>query len=132
MSNLHREKKITNLSIEVVIAVAWSEEEQCYFAWSPQLGCIRDGETEEQAISLFTEAIEVRLESWIERGTLEKNLAQHGYSRSNVDGAPKFNRVKGPIFDRSAAQAMTFSKSISLQRVDEITVSPGAATVGGR
>lgn len=132
MFNLRRKPKPNKVSVEVVIAVAWSEDEECYYAWSPQLGCIRDGESEEKAVSMFMEAVEVRLESWIERNTLEENLYQHGYTSNDVKGIKMFARAKGQIFDRSAAQAMTFSDSIILQKVDEITISPGEAVVGVR
>jgi predicted RNase H-like HicB family nuclease len=72
------------VAIEVAVAVKWHKEEGCYYAWSPQLRCVRDGGSVEEALAMCREALEVLLESLIERGTLNEYLCQHGYKLLTV------------------------------------------------
>lgn len=67
-------------SVELLLAVAYSHAEQCFYAWSPQLRCLRDGDSEAEALAMCREAAEVLIESLLERGTLDSRLAELGYS----------------------------------------------------
>ena len=66
-------------ALEVLITAGWNEDDQCFYAWSPQLGCMRDGETEDEAVAMCLEAIEILVEGLVERGTLAGFLREHGY-----------------------------------------------------
>ena len=112
--------------IEVVIVTGYSEEEQCYYAWSPQLGCIRDGDNEERAVALCQEALEIRFESLIERGTLKETLESHGYTLVKHRGQQQFDRPSGALYDRRQAQAITHSKSFLIMQVQEVKIQPEA------
>ena len=85
------------VTIEVAIAVARSEEEGLYYAWSPQLRCVRDGQTPEEAVAMCKEALEVLFESLIERGTLRDYLQSHGYQ--------EYRLPEGKLYDRQDEEA---------------------------
>jgi predicted RNase H-like HicB family nuclease len=79
------------IEIEIAIAIKRNEEEGCFYAWSPQLRCVRDGDTVEEALALCFEALEVLCESWLERDALEQHLSESGYTgiEEVVDGQPR-------------------------------------------
>lgn len=105
--------------IEVAIAVAWSKSEGVYYAWSPQLRCVRDGKTAEEAVAMCKEALEVLFEGLIERDTLKEYLASHGYKRYRLP-------QEGRLYDRNAAKG----KGLELpcpERLDRINISVGSS-----
>jgi len=77
------------ITIEVAIVTKYSEEEQGFYAWSPRLQCMRDGDTVEEALVLCREALEVLFESLLERGTLRQYLSEHGYEELLVEANGK-------------------------------------------
>jgi predicted RNase H-like HicB family nuclease len=70
----------SGLAIEVLLVCAHSAEEDCYYAWSPQLRCVRDGQTPDEALESCMEALDILFESLLERDTLHGHLAAHGYA----------------------------------------------------
>ncbi|MEZ5337695.1 MAG: type II toxin-antitoxin system HicB family antitoxin [bacterium] len=68
------------LSIELLIVSAFSAEENCWYAWSPQLRCMRDGASPEEALAMSLEAMEILFEGMLERGRLREYLLGCGYS----------------------------------------------------
>lgn len=95
------------IAIEVAIATKYSDEEQCFYALSPQLRCVRDGETAEQALAMCREALEVLFESLIERGTLRQYLLDNGYEefQTQLQGQPGilFTLKEGNLIPQSRA-----------------------------
>jgi len=113
-------------SIQVRIAIAWSSEDDCFIAWSPELGCVRDGATQEEAVEMCKEAIEVRFESWIERGTLEENLLASGYKKRGRDRPARITNWHNetPIHDLPAPSPHLVGL-IKQAQEKSVTIRPG-------
>jgi len=70
---------VCQIQIEVAIVSAYSEDEDCYYAFSPHLDLIRDGATEDEAIALFKDAFEIMALSRLRKGNLVKHLRRAGF-----------------------------------------------------
>lgn len=120
--------------IEVVIAIKHSEEEHCFYAWSPQLSCIRDGNTVEEALALCREALEVLFESLLERGSLDAHLIRHGYIGSDVDvdGQPHrcYALKSGSLVPQPTNKGAKAFTNMPIYGLYKDTVHPTAVHVG--
>jgi predicted RNase H-like HicB family nuclease len=122
------------IDIEIVIAIKRSDEEDCVYAWSPQLRCMRDGDTAEEALALCREALEVLFESLLERGTLEKHLSENGYVglEEIVDGEPRlvYALKEGSLIPPSGNGDGSAFTDAPFDDLYKITMHPRLAHVG--
>jgi predicted RNase H-like HicB family nuclease len=122
------------ISIEIAIVTKYSDEERCFYALSPQLRCVRDGDTAEEAVALCREALEVLFESLIERKTLQAHLLDNGYEEVPVEIDGKSGIIfalkegnlipQGQIHDEQAITSAPFTG------VYKQTIHPRRACVG--
>lgn len=71
--------KRCEMRIQVTIVTVRSDEDGCFYAFSPHIDVIGDGESESEAIEMFKEAFEIFAEGRLEKGNLEQHLAKCGY-----------------------------------------------------
>jgi len=121
--------KPSRVFIEVAIAIGWSEEEQCFYAWSPQLDCVRDGDSEDEAAMMCREALEVLIEGLIERNTLDTFLTGHGYMPHYIfdKQMTAYHLADGYIFRQEDERLLDLPSSIVLSGLKQATVETGAA-----
>jgi len=74
------EKQLTiEVRIDVVIQIAYSAKDRCFYAKSPQIDIVRDGQNPAEALQYFKNAFEILVESGLRKRTLDKILTAYGY-----------------------------------------------------
>ena len=68
--------KWDTVAVRVSVAVFWDEEEETWYAFSPTMNNIRDGDTAEEAVTMFRDATEIRTEYQVSKKALRKWLQE--------------------------------------------------------
>jgi len=83
MTGQVKKSKRCELRIQVAIVTVRSDEDGCFYAFSPHVDVIGDGEFESEAIEMFKEAFEIFAEGRLEKGNLEQHLTKRGFKASS-------------------------------------------------
>lgn len=102
-------------SIEYYIFV----ENGDYIAWSPSLDICTSGNTYSEAVANFYECFELYAEYWIEHGTLEQDLKEHGWTIRNWQLKPPSQQVlmRKPKMKELYANNVSFERVVSPMRL---------------